>query len=357
MRIMAAFRERTQTPFAPLAGTGVLGIHPVLWLCIATALLGLGIMVASYHPVWRKNGYLPGLASALSFLLMNNLIRIADNELGVPFGACLLVRTACLSAGSLLLGKVGKEQITYLPTETELRHRVALRALMGVICTFSLFIAFSFAPVLQCLSVFYSNSIFSSIMGYVFLKETLGYDEMMVMFIGLSAVLVILRGSSFESSSVQVGDWRALGLGFAALAAVAEAVAGVANRSINGRVHYLTLTFAQAFLGFVFCLGFASQFPDYFDAWPFSAPQIQALVGVTVSSFLVQVTVNQAYMLEKTGPLQVFMNAMVVLPQLLVDACLGFQHNASTWFGLAMLVGYLHLSWRVVQRRAAEVKS
>merc|ERR1719291_600951 len=172
------------------------------------------------------------------------------------------------------------------------------------------------------------------------------------MFIGLSAVLVILRGSSFESSSVQVGDWRALGFGFALLAAVAEAVAGVVNRSINGRVHYLTLTFAQAFMGFMFCLVFAWNFPEYFDAWPFTASQIQALAGVTVSSFLVQVSVNQAYMLEKTGPLQVFMNAMVVLPQILVDACLGFQHSSSTWFGLAMLIGYLHMSWRVVQRRA-----
>ena len=98
---------------------------------------------------------------------------------------------------------------------------------MGVICTFALFLTFNYAPVLQSLAVFYSNSIFSSFMGYFFLKAKLGCDELFVMFIGLSAVLVILCGSASEGSAVHTEDWRQLGLGFAAVAAIAEAAAGV----------------------------------------------------------------------------------------------------------------------------------
>ena len=68
--------------------------------------LEMVVMRLSYHPLWQKNGYLHSLVCSLAIILVNNLVSIADNEEGVPFGTCLHVRTMRLGFAAIVLGKV-----------------------------------------------------------------------------------------------------------------------------------------------------------------------------------------------------------------------------------------------------------
>lgn len=348
---LAFWTNRLLSVALPLAGPGhYTASTSSAILYASTAGTALVLVCLSYHSKWKTNGYLPGFCSALSCALMNNYVHCAHHEEGLPFGLCMVARTSCLSMATAALGKMQSTPVQFYPDRVDVRVLVATRAIAGVICTGSLFVAFSYAPVLQCLAVYYSNSIFSALIASFFLNETLQCAEWMSMLVGVSAVLAILYSSAHGAAS-EADAQPLVGLSFAALAALAEAIAGVANRSLKNKVHHLSLMFAQAATGFAIFALLSLKFPEHFypEILPLKPSQSRVLAGVVLSSFMVQLTLSQAYMLEKTGPLQVFVNATVVVPQLVFDAAMGHQYNAATWIGLALLAVYLFLSWRAQQ--------
>lgn len=336
----------------PLGDTGSSSL-----LYASTAGTVLVIAFLSHHPKWSKNGYLPGFCSALSCVLMNNYVHAAHQEEHLPVGLCMLARTACLSMATAALGKFQSPPVQFLPDAKDVRVLVGTRALAGIVCTGSLFVAMSYAPVLQCLAVYYSNSIFSAVIASIFLNEPLKAAEWVSMLVGVTAVLVILRTSSSGTKPDHDSQpW--VGFGFAFLAALAEAIAGVVNRSLRNKVHHMSLMFAQAAMGFVLFAIVSLKYPNQFypDSMFLLPSQSRVLAGVVASSFMLQLTLCQAYMLEKTGPLQVFCNACVVAPQLVLDAAMGHKQATATWAGLALLGLYMFLNWHS-QRSKGDVDS
>lgn len=338
---------------AAWASINILPHSEAAWFGTTAFAVAFVTCIFSAHPTFSNNGYVAGFASAMNCVCMNNTVSWANKQVGMPFGCLLIVRTFFLSSGSWIFGKLRPEPVQLMPDNWDVRFRVMLRAASGFVCTISLFIAFSRAPVLIVLAVYYTNSIVSAVLGFLVLKEGLSRLEVLAMAVGLSSVFIIMRSCTHGPTPIE-GSATFVGLVFAMVAAVSEAVSGVANRSLNGQVHYISLVFAQATLGVIMSVSMASAFPANFIFIPSTQEHVTVLVMIVISSFMVQFTTCQAYMLEKTGPLQVFMNAMVVVPQLLVDIAMGQKHAWSTWIGMAMLGLYIVLSWKAQSQRIVE---
>merc|ERR1719265_1067617 len=59
-----------------------------------------------------------------------------------------------------------------------------------------------------------------------------------------------------------------------------------------------------------------------------------------LASFLMQLTLNKAYLSEKAGPIMLYIFATAIVIQVLLDTILGYRFGLFLWLSIALLLLY-----------------
>ena len=119
---------------------------------------------------------------------------------------------------------------------------VLTRSIIATLSIMSLFAAFSMLPLADATALVFTSALFVPVFGFFFLGEHVGIYRWSAIIIGFVGVLIIARPT---------GNWNVLGVMFAIIAAVFNAVLSTMLRLLGRTEHPATLTFYLMFVGFL----------------------------------------------------------------------------------------------------------
>lgn len=329
---------------------GVVWSGGVVILVILATIVMIITVVGDFCPaVWCLQGvYAIALLAALNQVAMQSFVHHGSVLLSLEFSVLFLARCIFCAVLGIAYAKLGPTKIDLWPATRELQMKVCFRGVLGSTNVLSFFAALTFAPVPLVLAIYLSAPWIAAFLSWIILNEKLAWQKFLLMIVGFCAVLVMIYGMQADGTKTSPGANLVLGSVFAAVSAVAMATSGVAMQSVAGQVHHITLVVALGMTGLIFCIPLIIIFPQHFAGLVGndSFTQIFVLVSVGLTSFLLQVALNKAYLLkEQPAPIMLFINAISLALQFVVDVTVGYRYSWLAWVGCIVMLLYFGASF------------
>lgn len=292
---------------------------------------------------YLQTPYAVGLMGATHQMAMNTFVHYSFLKMNLGFSFLFFGRTIFCAIFGVALACLSKEPVA--PQSRGVQVKVLLRAVLGTVSVVCLFGALTCAPAPFVIVMYSARSLWATLGMWLLLGEVMEWRKLGSMGVGFSAVVLVILSTATKETKLSSRLEPSSGLFLAGISSVMAAVNGLTIRSMGGEVHHLALVCGLAAVGLVVCFPLFHIYPQHFaDLSLKPTPQMGAFCLVGCFSFLMQLCTNKAYLLERTGPVMLFMNAAALVLQFTVDVLMGYRYGPLAWAGIFVLLLYLMLS-------------